>query len=542
MFFFTFQKRIISNCLHDNKITNTLHLTLQIIINLNKIIMNIEPIWNLKSSTLHLESLDHEISVDVAIIGGGITGITTAQFLKKQGLKVAVLESRQIGEGTTGQSTGNLYAMTEYSLEKLKGKYDLYTIKQIISARAEAVEQIRINVENFKMDCDFKNQPMYLFEKDSDVDIEKELSIAAEIGLSLSRLTDSDFPFKYDNGLVLENQAQFNPLTYTQQLAKEIRGGNCEIYENTCVLDINEKQDFIDLKTNNIQVKARYVIHATHTPKGLQVQYHTTLGPYREYGIGVKLKSGKYPEGIFWGHFNGQKHSVRTYGFPENPYLIAIGCMHKVGQGEDNNTNIKDLEGFVQHHFEVESIDFVWGGQNYKSADMLPYIGRKNTGSNQFVATGFSTDGLVYGTLAAKIISDEIAGVHNQYAEIFEASRHQPLKAAAEFTKENVNVVGKLVGDFFTKGADETVANLLPEEGKLLQLEGGKYAVYKDSNGNVTALSPICPHMGCTVDWNKAEKTWDCPCHGSRFDTAGKVIEGPAMSGLEPVSCKSIID
>lgn len=498
--------------------------------------MKQEPIWSLKTSPLIPTPLNHEISVDVAIIGGGITGITTAQFLKNKGFKIALLESRRIGEGTTGQSTGNLYALTEYSLQKLNEKYDLETIKQIITARTEAVENIRNNVQEFGIDCDFKTQPMFLFEKDSDFDIEKELSIAAEIGLPMSRLTDFDFPFQYDNGLVLEKQAQFNPLTYTQQLAKKVRGENCEIYENTCVFDIEEKDEFIYLKTDRTQVKARYVVHATHTPKGLQVQYHTTLGPYREYGIAVKLTNNQYPKGIFWGHFGSKKYSVRTYGEPENPFLIGVGCMHKVGQEEDNNDNIKELENFIRHHFEVETVNYIWGGQNYKSADMLPYIGQKNTGSKQFVATGFSTDGLVYGTLAAKIISDEIAGVENSYSEIFKANRHQPIKAAAEFTKETINVVGKLVGDFLKRGENQEISDLLPEEGKLLELDNGKYAVYKNADGEVTAFSPICPHMGCTVNWNKAEKTWDCPCHGSRFDIEGKVIEGPAMNGLKPMS------
>lgn len=498
--------------------------------------MKMEPIWNLRSFALNFDSLNHEISVDVAIIGGGITGITTAQYLKKHRLKIAVLEAYKIGQGTTGQSTGNLYALTEYSLKELNKKHDLSTVQQVTLARIEAMEHIRDNIEKFKIDCDFEIQKMFLFEKESDMNIQEELSIASEIGLPMKPLTDPTFPFSYDDGFVLENQAQFNPLKYTQQLAKEIHDETCEIYEDTSVLDIEEKDDFIYLKTKNTQVKARYVIHATHTPKGLQVQYHTTLGPYREYGIGVKLKANKYPEGIFWGHFNDKKYSVRTYRVLENPYLICVGSMFKVGQAKDNNLHIKELEDFVRQHFDVDTITHVWGGQNYKPADLLPYIGQKSSGSKEYVATGFSTDGLVYGTLAARIISDAIAGIENPYSEIFKANRHHPLKAAEKFTQETVNVVGKLVGDFFKKGEDEEIVNLLPDEGKLLQYKDGKYAVYKNAQGEVTILSPICPHMGCTVHFNNAEKTWDCPCHGSRFDTSGKVIEGPAYHGLKPIS------
>ena len=497
--------------------------------------MKSEPIWNIKCADTSYKFLDRKISVDVAIIGGGITGITTAQLLSDHGLKVAVLEARKIGQGTTGQSTGNLYGLTEYPLQELKKKYDLYTVQQVILARLEALEHIRNNVSKYGMDCDLKTHSMYLFEKNNGLDIEKESSILTEIGIPHNRLSEKDFPFPYDEGLVVENQAQFNPLIYTQLLAKEIYASNCEIFEDSMVSNIEEDDDFIYLTANGNRVKARYAIHATHTPKGLQVQYHTTLGPYREYGIGVKLKTANYPEGIFWGTFEDRKYSVRTYGAPENPYLICVGSMHKVGQAEDNTKNIKELEYFVRRHFDVEKITHQWGGQNYKPADLLPYIGQKSSGSKEYVATGFSTDGLVYGTLAAKLLSDEITEIKNEYSDIFKASRHQPIKAAEKFTKENVNVVGKLVGDFFKKGDDQQIAELLPDEGKLLQYEDGKYAVYKNARGEVTALSPICPHMGCTVHWNKAEKTWDCPCHGSRFDTKGQVIEGPAYHGLKPI-------
>lgn len=500
--------------------------------------MKSEPIWNIKSKPIQFKSLDRNISVDVAIIGGGITGITTAQLLSEKGLKVAVLEARKIGEGTTGQSTGNLYGITEYPLTEMKGKYDQETVQKVVLARLEGVEHIQKTVNRYKMDCDFHLRPMYLFDKGGGLNIDSEIKIASDVGLSVSPLSDADFPFPYDKGLKLENQAQFNPLTYTQLLAKEIYDTNCEIYEDTCVSEIDEDDDFVYLHANEVRVKCKYAVHATHTPKGLLVQYHTVLGPYREYGIGVKLKGDNYPEGIFWGTYNGKKFSVRTYGSPDNPHLICVGEMHKVGQDDDNTQNIKELEHFVRAHFDVEEVIYYWGGQNYKPADMLPYIGEKNSGSRQYIATGFSTDGLTYGTVAAKLICDEITGADNPYSLLFKANRHQPIKAAEKFTKENINVVGELVGDFFTKGEDPQLKELLPDEGKLLQYKDGKYAVYKNTKGEVSAFSPICPHMGCTVHWNKAEKSWDCPCHGSRFDTKGRVIEGPALTGLKKMEHK----
>lgn len=494
-----------------------------------------DPIWNINSSETNFNSLNHDISIDVAIIGGGITGITTAQLLKDAGYNVAVLEARKIAQGTTGQSTGNLYSLTENSLQELKKKHNTEVIKRLTDARIEAIRLIRDNVDKYKIDCDLQFQTMFLFECEHAINIEKESKLATEIGLPIRPLNDSEFPFPYRKGMVLENQMQFNPLAYTQELGKLICGDNCQIFEDTTVLEINEEADYIFLKTIKSTIKAKYVVHASHTPKGLLPLYHSSLGPYREYGIAVKLKNGTYPQGIFWAHYKDKKYSIRSYRNELATYLICVGNMHKVGQAEDNRENVKELEEFVSSHFKVDTITHSWGGQNYKPADLLPYIGRKSKGSKQFVATGFSTDGLVYGTLAAKIITDEISEIQNQFSDLFKASRHQPVKAAGKFIKETVDVVGELLGDYFKKGEDPNVINLLPGEGKLLQYENGKFAVYKDEQGKISVLSPICPHMGCTVHFNHLEKTWDCPCHGSRFNTDGKLIEGPAFKGLKEI-------
>ena len=174
-----------------------------------------------------------------------------------------------------------------------------------------------------------------------------------------------------------------------------------------------------------------------------------------------------------------------------------------------------------------------WGGQNYKPADMLPYIGKKKSNSRQYIATGFSTDGLVYGSLAALILSDEIIGRKNVFWNLYKAYRHRPLKVAKNFTKENLNVASKLIGDFLKSGQSLDLKKMMPEQGKIINYNSGKIAIYKSKSGDFKFLSPICPHMGCTVRWNNADKSWDCPCHGSRFDTNGCVIEGPALKGLK---------
>lgn len=493
--------------------------------------MKTQPIWNEKSLEIHFSALEHDIEVDVAIIGAGITGITTAELLKNRGLKIAVLESRKVGIGTSGQSTGNLYTLTEYLNNEIQDKYDLETVKKILESRRFGLEVIRKHVEQLNIDCDFQEQSMFVFGNDGNIDFEREIDIAEKVGLPFLPLQQETIPFRFNRGIEYLKQAQFNPLRYVQHLANHIHDERCTIYENSRVLEIEEEDDHCILKTEVTKVKAKYVVHATHTPMGLQIQYHTTLGPYREYGIGVKLKNGPYPEGIFWGYYEDQKYSVRSYMVNEDPYLLCIGSMHKVGQAKNNKEHIQELITFVEQNFEVESITHQWGGQNYKPADLLPYIGQKSSDSRQYVATGFSADGLVWGVLAGNILADEINGLDHPYAELYKASRHQPLKAAKKFAKENLNVAAQMIKDFSVPDLD--YKKLEMGEGKVIQVDGEKVAIYKDEVGNLTALSAICPHMGCTVHWNNAEESWDCPCHGSRFDKTGCVIEGPAFHGLD---------
>src|SRR5690625_105067 len=492
-----------------------------------------QSIWKIKSSSQQYACLEHNIETEVAIIGGGITGITTAMLLHKHGVKVVVLEARKVGQGTTGNSTGNLYMLTEHSLSDLEKKYDIPTIRKVIEARIKAMHFIRENIQQYQIDCDYSERSMYIFENDESIDIAKEQELAAKIGLNFAPMEPEDFPLPFKKGIEFKNQAQINPLTYVQHLAKELYNSGCQIFEDSRVLEIDDKKDYVILKTDRAQIRAKRVIHATHTPIGLQLQYHTALGPYREYGVSFKIKNNNYPKGIFWGRYNDKKYSLRSYETETDTYLICVGGMHKVGQAGNNLSYIQDLEDFITQHFDVEEIVHRWGGQNYKPADLLPYIGEKESGSREYVATGYSTDGLVYGSLAAMILSDEIIGKKNMFWNFFKASRHQPVKAAKNFTKENLNMAAKLIGDFLKSGEKLDIRDLSPDEGKIVSHKGGKVAIYKNAEGQVSFLSPICPHFGCTVHWNNLEKTWDCPCHGSRFDTQGRVIEGPALGGLK---------
>ena len=492
-------------------------------------------LWRSFESPTSFTSLSGNVETTVAIIGGGITGIATAQLLKEAGFNVVVLEALKVGVANTGHSTGNLYVAVEEGFDKIQSKYDTDTLRTIISARRDAIDLMERNVSQFALDCDFKKVSWYQYSS-NDRNVSKVADIQKagnDAGLSITDVNPGELPFVFKKAIKLENQAQFNPLSYTQQLAKAIADESCVIYENSVVTEIDKQDDFIVVKTDSGSVKAKYLVHATHIPKGLVPEFQAILGTYREYGIAAKLKSDSYPEGTFWGYYNdNDKYSVRSYMHDGEQYIIVVGQPHPVGQKENNQENINNLETFLKEKFDVSEITHRWGGQNYKPADGLPYIGRRSKNSNVFIATGFSTDGLTYGTLSAMIIRDMLVGIETPYTELFDSTRHSPLKAAENFIKENANNAAVVLKDYiFSENKDTD--DIAPNQGKVVKVDGHKLAVFRSDSGELKAVSAICTHMGCVVHWNGAEKTWDCPCHASRFDTDGCIIEGPALKPLE---------
>jgi glycine/D-amino acid oxidase-like deaminating enzyme/nitrite reductase/ring-hydroxylating ferredoxin subunit len=497
---------------------------------------DIKSIWSSFSSRTAFPTLSSDTKADVCIIGGGITGISTAQLLKHAGFDVVVVEALSVGQGNTGHSTGNLYVAVEQGFDTIQSKYNTETLRTVINARGAALNMIADNVDKLSIDCDFKLRNWYEFStvKEKDGKIEKILQAGRDARANVAEIGEGELPFKVTKGVRMPNQAQFNPLRYVQQLAVAIAGEGCRIFENSRVTDIIENKDeTITVTTPTGNVTARYLVHATHTPKGIWLDFHSLLGTYREYGIAATLLSDDYPEGIFWGYFNAtDRYSIRTYTHEGEKRIIVVGQPHEVGQKQDNTENIQNLEIFLREHFKVGSITNKWGGQNYKSADGLPYLGRARKGSNIFIATGMSTDGLTYGTLASIIIRDQMLNKETEFTKVFDATRHNPVKAAGKVFKENfLNV--KAVVEGYISFNEPKLAEIPFDEGRVLEVDGKKSAVYRSPTGEYRACSAICTHLGCVVNWNKAEKTWDCPCHASRFNVDGGIIEGPALWPLE---------
>ncbi len=478
-------------------------------------------------------SLTGEMQADVAIIGGGITGVTAALLLARYGKKVALLESMCIGEGASGNSTGNLHVTVDEYVYTIREKWGDERARQVLESRSAMIDFIEKTVSDLDIPCGFVRKPHYIFPlvESQGEELSREYDALRKLGFPAELVDDVPLPLPANRALRLNRQAQFNPLIYIRRLARAALSEDCRIFENSRVVEINEKAGTVS--TEQGRVRTGSIFMATHTPKGFNF-LQAELAPYREYGIAATLSGGEYPDGLFW-TTEEPSHSIRSYGDGNRKYLVVIGERHKVGRQDDSVDYYRRVEDFARSHFPVEKVAYRWSAQNYRAADGLPYIGRSIGSGNVFVATGFAANGLVYGTLAASIITGLVLGRKTLWAEVYDSRRFTPLKSAKEFIADNLNV-GKQYLEALKPADLKTVGSLCPGEGGLVEMHGEKLAFYcggSDEQGSPIAFRPACTHLGCIVHWNRLEKSWDCPCHGSRFRAEGDVIEGPAMAPLK---------
>lgn len=484
-------------------------------------------IWRGTAEAHGFPAFEGQAEVDVAIIGGGITGLTLGMLLSDAGKSVVVLEAQAIGTGATGNSTGNLYSIVSGGLHRIGNKWDRTVMAAVAESRSQAVDRIENTAARHAPDCGFQRCALHLYAtsvaRTSVVD--REFDALKTLGIPAELTSEVTTPLKAVRTLVVPNQAQFQPFAYTIGLARGIASENCRIFERSPVIEIDEAAHAV--KTARGKVVARDIVLATHSPKK-RFLVHAEMTVQREYGLGLSLPEITLPPGVFWG-VGDFTHSIRRHSAAGRDYLVVVGEEHPTGQ-HDAVAALTRLETFAREHFDVKAIPFTWSAQNYRAADGLPYIGRGHA-SDLWFATGFGTDGLTYGTLAAEILSDRILGRSNPWSGLYEASRLSPVKGAKGMLKENVSVARALLHDYGTHPL-ATVDEIPRGEGAIVEIDGERLAAYRDAAGVLSIVSPVCTHLKCIVRWNGAEKSWDCPCHGSRFDVHGNVVEGPAMVPL----------
>jgi glycine/D-amino acid oxidase-like deaminating enzyme/nitrite reductase/ring-hydroxylating ferredoxin subunit len=481
-------------------------------------------LWQKNSSNSPaLPHLQKDIKVDIAIIGGGITGLSLANILKDKGLKVCLLERHQLFEGVSAQTSAHLSTHWDQGYYNIKKHHSLETAAAIYKAMQDAIRYIEIQSTSFTKDVNFKYVDGYLYrENETQADeIQHEKIMCKELGIDVEDMPKYILPFTIKEGIKISKQAIFQPVHYLSALTKSLASyENLEIYENSPVVDFNGTT----LITPHAKVEAQHVVHATHTPVGFHLP-QAIMDTFRSYLVAGPY-NGNLPEALFWDSADPY-HYIRTFEEDGTKYLV-IG-------GEDENTgNEKEAEAFhriesyARDKFGLKEITRKWSAQLFEAADMLPIIGKSPNHNHHWVATGFSGDGLTMGTASAMILSEMILNNSHPLEKTFSPMR---LPLNKDFFVKTASVVGHLVKDRFHVD-DVKPESLQPGEGCVHASLTDPKSYYRNLKGEVYEMSAVCPHMKCVVHWNSEQKTFDCPCHGSRFTTEGEVIEGPALVDL----------
>ena len=495
--------------------------------------MNTLSLWRGTAAPTGYASLSGDVNCDVLIIGGGITGVTLADLLAEQKTpskpRVVLLEAGEIGCGTTGNSTGNLYETVSHGMREIAAKWGAEVARQVVDERRTAVnfeeERCRLLPDVGFRRCDLVEWS----DRAHTEAIQKEFEALRAAGCAVERASTVPAPLPPAQGdvIVLRNQAQFQPQAYVVAMAQRAAEAGALIHEHSPVLEIDTKARRV--KTASGSVAAREIVMATHSPKGIHL-VHTEMPVHREYALAFEWTAGAPPgPGTFWWRAD-ERLSIRTLQAGERHFLVCAGQEHKVGI-HNATAGVMALENLARKFFGDRPVTHRWSAQNYRGADALPYIGRNH--SDCFVATGFSTDGLTWGTVAARLIAAELLGHKSVFADLVRPGRLSPLKGGKSILEENALVVKQLVKDYLTGRQNEKLSALQPGDSAIVDAEGETFAAWRAPGGELFAVSSVCTHVGCKVHWNSVETSWDCPCHGSRFRPDGTVIEGPALSPLK---------
>jgi len=495
-----------------------------------------ESVWSATVSLPECGPLQENIHVDVCVIGAGIAGLSTAYHLCKAGKSVAVLDDGPMVSGMTRVTTGHLTNMLDdryFELEKVHGAE---AMRIAADSHTAAIERIQEIVRDEGIDCDFSRLDGYLFlaEGDKRETLKKELDASRRAGLNDVELLESG-PFEWQTGPCLRfpRQGQFHPLKYLQGVAEAVRRMGGRIFCSSHADDLEGGVPAL-VHVGDHVVTADAIVVATNVPINNRVAIHTKQAPYMTYVIGARVPRGSVPQVLSW-DTGDPYHYIRTQPMGEHDLLIIGGEDHKTGQQHDSPQRYRKIEAWARSRFpQMQEVEFMWGGQVMEPADYLAFIGHNPLDhDNIYVVTGDSGMGLTHGTIAGMLLTDLILERPNPWARLYSPSR-VPVKAANEMMKEDLNMAAQYA-DWVTPGDVKSIADIGRDSGAIIRSGLEKLAVYKDKEGAVHACSATCPHLGCIVQWNPGEKTWDCPCHGSRFDARGHVINGPANRDLESV-------
>ena len=477
--------------------------------------------------------LGESIAVDVCVVGGGVLGLLTAALLKRAGNTVAVLEADRVATGVTGYTTAKVCVLHGLIYDEIRARFGDQGARHYAEANGAGLELIAGWVAERGIECDFRRRAAYTYAlDDGDLDaLRKEVDAARAAGLEAELVRDVDLPWPVAGAVRLDGQAEFHPRRFLLAVADEIHAAGSHVFERTRATGVDDADPCRVRTDAGGEVSAGAVVIATHYPTLDRGVFFARLSAERSYALGIRA-GGRTPDGMFLST-ESPSHSVRATPYDGGELLIVGGESHKTGTS-DPVERYAALEAWARERFDVESVEYRWSAQDAMPADGIPYVGRLSPIARRvWTASGFRKWGFTNAAAAALMLADAIAGRENPWASTFDSNRFKPIAAAPKLLKENISVGAHFFGDRLAAPDARSLDELARGEGGIVRLDGDKVAAYRDDDGVVHALSPICTHLYCQVSFNAAERSWDCPCHGSRFGTDGTVIQGPAVRDLE---------
>jgi glycine/D-amino acid oxidase-like deaminating enzyme/nitrite reductase/ring-hydroxylating ferredoxin subunit len=475
----------------------------------------VSSIW-LETAGPEFPRLDRDITADVAVIGGGIVGVTTALLLHEAGARVVLIEANRVGHGVTGHTTAKVSSQHGLRYASLRSQHGAQAARAYGAANEDALKWIAARVEADGLDCDFRRRAAYVYSQKWS-EIEDEARAASTAGLPASFVSSAPLPFETGPAVRFDDQAEFHAYKYLLGLVARLP----EVYEHTHAVQVGDA-----VRTPGGMITAGHTIVATHFPFPDRSLAFARVHPQRSYAITCRI-AGEPPDGMFISA-DEPTRSVRGVG----DLLLVGGEGHR--PGADTSDRYRRLEAFAREHWDVRAVEHRWSSQDLMPADGLPLVGRLTPWEPKvLMATGFAKWGMTNGTAAAQLLADLVLGRETPYASLFDPRRLHLRAGATKLVTENAKVAAHFIGDRLRDRGGRDLTDLAPGEGGIVSHDGERVAGYRDEDGALIAVSATCTHLGCQVRFNDAERTWDCPCHGSRFAVDGSVLEGPAVHRLQ---------
>ena len=484
--------------------------------------------------------IDSSILYDVVIVGGGITGVSTAFQLQKAGMNCLLLEAHELCFGTTGGTTAHINTLLDVPYSTIEKNFNKEKSKLVADSVKEAIATIKSIIRDHNIDCGFETTTATLFAKTDEQkeELDKISEATTNADIKNEFINKISIPIGFLKAMQVAEQAKFIPVQYVFSVAKLFEKNGGTILQNCRVISVDENEN-VDIETTKGKCKGRFLIYATHIPPGVNL-LHFRCVPMRSYAMAVILKDDKYPDDLLYDMYDPYNY-YRSQEIDGKKYFIVGGYDHKTAHEENQEYCFLKLESHIRKYFDVKEIAYKWSSQYYESADGIPYIGQLPGHSKIYTATGFGGNGMPYSTVAALLLTKMICNQDSPYKDLYDPNRLKPVAGFTNFVNHNADVVKQFASRWFSHDELHELAELATGEGKIVNFKDEKIAIYKDENGGIHALSPICTHVGCEVKWNNAELSWDCPCHGARYSYDGQILNGPAVKNLAKASVRELV-